>query len=315
MTDSEMEATSENNFLSSPELTENFYSDSYIKDYFSDKVVFLTGGLGFLGKLVIVKLLKCDVRKIYLLARAKKGKSIEERLEILKTDPVSASFQFTETFKKMSFQVFKKLLKQNGKVFEKLNLIEGDLKQIGLGISSESRLNLIREVEIVFHVAADVRFDESLREATETNVRGTREIMLLSQQMQNLNVFVYVSTAFCTPGFYVKEQCENSKCLHLICVYQHRQFSVYKMNLDPDFMIKFVEQLHSDDYDAFEAVARRIIQPYPNTYTYTKALAEHVVRKYGSNMNIAIVRPSIVTTTFYDPIPGYTDNVYGGKFC
>lgn len=69
---------------------------------------------------------------------------------------------------------------------------------------------MTNEVEILFHAAADVRFDESLKEATEINVRGTREIMLLAQQMHELKVFVYVSTAFCTPGFYVRENCKET---------------------------------------------------------------------------------------------------------
>lgn len=76
-------------------------------------------------------------------------------------------------------------------------------------------------------------------------------------------------------------------------------------------MIKLVENLPPSEWDDFEAIARRIIQPYPNTYTYTKALSEHVVRKYRRNMITAIIRPSIITTTYDDPVPGYTDNIYG----
>jgi alcohol-forming fatty acyl-CoA reductase len=76
-------------------------------------------------------------------------------------------------------------------------------------------------------------------------------------------------------------------------------------------MIKLAENLRPEDCDEFEAVARQFIRPYPNTYTYTKALSELIVRKYGVNMNVAVIRPSIVATTFNEPIPGYTDNVYG----
>jgi alcohol-forming fatty acyl-CoA reductase len=76
-------------------------------------------------------------------------------------------------------------------------------------------------------------------------------------------------------------------------------------------MIKLVENLRPDDYEDFETIARRFIQPYPNTYTYTKALSEQIVRKYGGSLNVAIVRPAIITTTLQDPIPGYTDNLYG----
>jgi thioester reductase-like protein len=99
-------------------------------------------------------------------------------------------------------------LKQQEQPFSKLVLVTGDMQQLDLGISPEDQTNLINDVEIVFHAAADVRFDESLKEATEINIRGTREMMLLSQRMVNLNVFIYVSTAFCTPGFDVRESCE-----------------------------------------------------------------------------------------------------------
>lgn len=81
-----------------------------------------------------------------------------------------------------------------------------------MGLSIDDQTNLVNEVEIVFHAAADVRFDESLKEATEINIRGTRDIMLLSQRMVNLNVFIYVSTAFCTPGFDVRESCKALRC-------------------------------------------------------------------------------------------------------
>lgn len=86
---------------------------------------------------------------------------------------------------------------------------------------------------------------------------------------------------------------------------------VYETSLDPDFMIKLVENLSPDELNDFDAVARRIIQPFPNTYTYSKALSEQIVQKYGSNLNAAVVRPSIIATTYHDPLPGYTDNIYG----
>lgn len=54
---------------------------SQIENYFSGSTVFVTGGTGFLGKLITEKLLRIctDVRKIYLLIRSKNDKSIEKR--------------------------------------------------------------------------------------------------------------------------------------------------------------------------------------------------------------------------------------------
>lgn len=49
----------------------------------------------------------------------------------------------------------------------------------------------------------------------------------------------------------------------------------------------------------------------PNTYTYTKALAEHLVRKSEGQFPIAIVRPSIIMNSLEEPVPGWVDNING----
>lgn len=87
-------------------------------------------------------------------------------------------------------------------------MICGDLTEINLGITSPDENQLIEEVEILYHVAADVRFDENLSDAILANVRGTREIIKLAEKISKLKAFIYVSTSFCTPNFNVKETCE-----------------------------------------------------------------------------------------------------------
>lgn len=42
------------------------------------------------------------------------------------------------------------------------------------------------QVDIIFHAAATVRFDEAIRLATLTNVRGTREALRLARACKNL---------------------------------------------------------------------------------------------------------------------------------
>jgi fatty acyl-CoA reductase len=37
----------------------------------------------------------------------------------------------------------------------------------------------------------------------------------------------------------------------------------------------------------------RLLKNWPNTYTFTKAIAENVVREFGKGLPIAVVRPSI----------------------
>lgn len=50
-------------------------------------------------------------------------------------------------------------------------------------------------------------------------------------------------------------------------------------------------------------ITPRLIGDRPNTYTYTKALAEFVVQQEQGKLNIAIVRPSIVGASWHEPFP------------
>lgn len=52
-----------------------------------------------------------------------------------------------------------------------------------------------------------------------------------------------------------------------------------------------------------DEITPKLIGDRPNTYTYTKALGEMVVQQESGNMNIAIIRPSIVGATWQEPFP------------
>jgi len=67
---------------------------SPVQEYFRDAVIFLTGGTGFMGKVLLEKLLRTcpHIKRIYLLIRSKKGKNVEERLEDIFEDRVNKSF-------------------------------------------------------------------------------------------------------------------------------------------------------------------------------------------------------------------------------
>lgn len=55
----------------------------------------------------------------------------------------------------------------------------------------------------------------------------------------------------------------------------------------------------------------RIIGKWPNTYAFTKTLAEDVVLKCGKGLPICIVRPSIMIGTYKEPVEGWINNLYG----
>lgn len=104
-------------------------------------------------------------------------------------------------------------------------------------------------------------------------------------------MFVYVSTAYSN------------------CTRQYIEEKFYPVPMNPDIMIKLMEQI--ENTDRLDVITEKIIRPWPNTYAFTKVLAEDVIKQYGNKFKIGIVRPSIVVNTFQDPIPGWTDNIYG----
>ncbi|CAG2058109.1 unnamed protein product, partial [Timema podura] len=55
----------------------------------------------------------------------------------------------------------------------------------------------------------------------------------------------------------------------------------------------------------------RILGDWPNTYTFTKAIAENILRKTANDLPISIVRPSQVAGTLKEPLIGWIDNIYG----
>lgn len=63
---------------------------SSISEFYSSKNIFITGGLGFIGKVLIEKLLySCsDLKAIYLLIKPKNNLSAHQRIKVLKKSSV-----------------------------------------------------------------------------------------------------------------------------------------------------------------------------------------------------------------------------------
>ena len=57
------------------------------------------------------------------------------------------------------------------------------------------------------------------------------------------------------------------------------------------------------DTETMGAITSKLIGSRPNTYTYTKAMAESLIAEEGKDLPIAIVRPSIVGASWAEPFP------------
>ena len=57
------------------------------------------------------------------------------------------------------------------------------------------------------------------------------------------------------------------------------------------------------DDDMVELFTKKLLRDKPNTYTYTKQLAEWILLTEGAGLPVAVVRPSIVGATWKEPFP------------
>ncbi|XP_026322595.1 fatty acyl-CoA reductase wat-like [Hyposmocoma kahamanoa] len=247
---------------------------SGVQQFYNGAVVFVTGGSGFLGKQLIEKLLRsCDVKKIFVLLREKKGKTMEARLEEFLEDPV-----------------FELLCKKKPSFSNKLHAIAGDIMELKLGISEDDWSIITKEINVILHIAATTRFDESLKVATITNVRGTREALNLGKSCQNLKSFVHVSTAYshATVSRVRREVADD----------------FYDVPVPPNVLIEMVEHI---DEGRLNDATNKFIGDWPNTYCFTKAVAEEAVRTMSDGLPVCIVRPAIVVGAYREPSPGWID--------
>lgn len=74
---------------------------------------------------------------------------------------------------------------------------------------------------------------------------------------------------------------------------------------------KIIDSIEWMSDDLVNEIAPRLVGDHPYTYTYTKALAESLLVEECGSLPVAIVRPSIVTAAWREPLPGWVDNING----
>ncbi|CAH1170050.1 unnamed protein product [Phaedon cochleariae] len=248
---------------------------SPVSEWYKGRSVFITGGSGFMGKVMVEKLLySCpDLKNIYLLLRTKRGKTPQQRIE--------------DMFK---LPMFERLRQSQPDAMKKIVPVSGDVNTDCLGLKSSDLELLVEEVSVVFHMAATLKLDAKLRDAVDQNTAGTARVIDVSKKMKHLAAFAHYSTAFCSAD---------------VAEFEER---VYEAKDDPRDVIDICSWLNPE---ALDLATPAIIAPHPNTYTYTKRLAENLVADEKDNIPVCIIRPSIVIPSVKEPVPGWVDSLNG----
>ncbi|XP_035673692.1 fatty acyl-CoA reductase 1-like [Branchiostoma floridae] len=248
---------------------------SAIADFYKDKNVFVTGATGFLGKVLVEKLLRScpEVEGIYLLIRPRGDQTAQERLN-----------------KIVECKLFDKVRHEQPTFHRKLHAIPGDMCEPALGISQSDEDMLVSKIHIVFHSAATVRFDDPLKPSMQLNVVGTRYVIALCHKLKHLQAFVHVSTAYAN--------CDRSYIEEVI----------YPPPVQPQ---KLIDALEWMDDTMVTKLTPDLIGKRPNTYTFTKACAEYLLTQEAADLPLSIVRPSIIGASWREPLVGWCDNFNG----
>ena len=122
--------------------------------FYSGKNILITGSTGFVGKVLLEKILRSlpETGQIYLLVRKKKGMTAEQRLE--------------KIFESYIFSAVKKSFPDNAAFIkytkDKIVLINGNLVKKDLDISTDDRQLITENVNIIINSAASVKFNDQI---------------------------------------------------------------------------------------------------------------------------------------------------------
>ncbi|XP_060876847.1 fatty acyl-CoA reductase wat-like isoform X1 [Metopolophium dirhodum] len=180
--------------------------------------------------------------------------------------------------------LFDRIRHEKPDFIKSIKIIEGNLEESSLGLSLDDHDWMIENVNFVFHCAATVKFNETLELASKINIQGTEHLLALASKMKNLKGFVHVSTAYShCPRKEIKEE------------YYTVPVTVTEL-----------KNMLVDNVPTAE-----IIEDWPNTYTFTKAVAENMIMINENRLPISIFRPSIIGCTESEPEPGWLENMNG----
>ena len=316
-----------------------------ITDFFRGKVLLITGGTAFLGQPMVAKVLTAlpEAQKIYLLIRSRTDKtgkrtSAQERLE----NELLASDVFT-SLRRLHGENFDAWAQQ------KLTAVEGDLTHERLGFSDADYQRLQNEVQVFINVAGLVDFDPPFDDSLWGNALAAKHVVNFAKGCQDTVFLHISTAYVCgdKPGPVPEELPLPYE--QYAAAYQEKTGMAIPQTLSEEIegLLSLSTTIHaeadaSENLERFQQEAEeqvkgtrkaletqveelksewlenRLVEAgleharsrgWNDTYTYMKFLAEQMIMELRGDLPTAIIRPSIIESSFEEPEPGWL-----GKF-
>ncbi|XP_010031500.2 fatty acyl-CoA reductase 3 [Eucalyptus grandis] len=272
--------------------------------FLENKTILVTGATGFLAKIFLEKIVRVqpNVKKLFLLLRASDAKAATRRFH-------------DEIIGKELFRVLKEKCGSDFNAFisEKITLVPGDIIYADLGVKDSSlRQQMLDQIDVIVNLAATTKFDERYDVALGINALGAKHVINFAKECGKVQVLVHVSTAYV---------CGEKGGLLQEKPYQMGETLNGVAGLDIDAEKKVVEEKLNElraDGATEEAITsamkdlgleRATRYGWPNTYVFTKSMGEMLVGQLKEDLPLVVLRPTIVTSTYKEPFPGWVEGV------
>ncbi|KAL4011314.1 hypothetical protein IC575_028368 [Cucumis melo] len=276
-----------------------------VLQFLQNKSIFVTGATGFLAKVMVEKILRVqpNVKKIYLLIRAADEKAATQRLN-------------TDVIGKELFRILKEKWGENFRtmISEKLVAVAGDISDELLVLKEYSQLReeLYDQIDVIVHLAATTNFDERYDIALHVNTLGAKHVINFAKNCVKLKAFLHVSTAYVCgvkEGLILESQYNMGDTLNGKCGLQiedELNLVDYKIS---DLRAKGATQQSITLTMKEMGLERSQNYGWTNTYVFTKAMGEMLISELKENIPVVIIRPTIVSSTYKEPFPGWVEGV------
>ena len=262
-----------------------------LSETFAGKHIVATGVTGFLGKVWIAMLLDQlrDIKKLTLVIRGKKDVSAAERFQTI--------FESSPVFRPMRAELGQEI---RDLMEEKVVVVEAKLVEPLCGLQPSEAKRMMSDVDVVVHFAGLTDFEPDPIFAINANIHGAKHAADLAA-LSPSGRYVHVSTCF-VAGL------QNGD------IPEHIEVGVSPtgVRFDPAEEIAILEagiaklEKKKDRIDF--AIARGVRLGWPNIYTFSKGLSEHLLEA-RTDIRQTTFRPAIVECAETYPFPGWNEGI------